>query len=130
MDEKVNKKQLKEFGILLGIGLPFFFGWLLPMIHGSNFKIWSLFIGAPFLLISFFKPNFLKSFYVKWIKFGNLLGFINSHVILGFVFFFVLFPISLLMKILGHDPLNKNLTNKKTYKVENKNHKTNLNKIF
>ena len=130
MNENINKKQLIEFGILLGIGFPFFIGWLIPFFHGNDFKIWSLFIGLPFVLISFIKPSLLRIFYKKWIKLGNILGFLNSHVILGFIFFFVLLPISIFMKILGHDPLNKSFSAIKTYKVENKNYKTNLNKIF
>ena len=130
MEQNINKKQLTEFGLLLGLGFPFFIGWLIPFFHGNNFRIWSLFIGIPFLIISFIKPNLLRFFYKKWIKFGNILGFLNSNVILGFIFFFVLFPISIFMRMLGHDPLNKNFRAKKTYKVENKNHKINLHKIF
>jgi hypothetical protein len=130
MNENINKKQLIEFGILLGIGFPFFIGWLIPLFHGNNFKIWSLFIGLPFLMISFIKPGLLRIFYKNWIKLGNILGFLNSHVILGFIFFFVLLPISIFMKMLGHDPLNKRLSAIRTYKVKNKNYKINLNKIF
>ena len=65
-------------------------------------------------------------------KIGDILGFINSHVILGLVFFIVLLPISIFMKIFGYDPLkiNKNNNKFKTYRIYNKEHKINFRKIF
>ena len=63
-------------------------------------------------------------------KFGDILGWINSRIILGVIFLFVLIPISILMKIVGHDPLKKRRLLSKTYLENNKNHVIDLEKIF
>ena len=132
MNTKINQKVLREFGILLGIAFPFLIGWIIPNIYGHDFKVWTLFIGIPSLLVSIFKPKILYFPYRIWMKIGDILGFINSHVILGLVFFIVLLPISIFMKIFGYDPLkiNKNNNKFKTYRIYNKEHKINFRKIF
>ena len=64
-------------------------------------------------------------------RLGNLLGWINSHIILGFVFVLILLPIALIMRILGYDPLkrNKNIY-KKSYRELRKVNSIDLRKIF
>ena len=61
---------------------------------------------------------------------GLALGWINSRIILGLVYFLVLQPIAIIMKILGYDPLNTKKNNEESYKVDKKNHTINLEKIF
>ena len=63
-------------------------------------------------------------------SFGNLLGWFNSKLILGFIFTIVLQPIALFMKLFGYDPLNLKRNNKKTYFIDNRKTKIDLNKIF
>ena len=82
-----------------------------------------------FLVVGILKPNLLINPYKLWIKLGNL-KFINSHVILGIVFFIVLFPISLVMRLFGYDPLNKRSKRLKTFKIDNSKHKTDLKRIL
>tara|TARA_B100000963_G_scaffold360530_1_gene391751 strand:+ start:1153 stop:1545 length:393 start_codon:yes stop_codon:yes gene_type:complete len=130
MKQKIEEKILKEFGILIGIFFPIFIGWFLPFIYGHGFRKWTLIVGFIFLFIGLLKPTLLMNPYKLWIKLGDFLGFINSHVILGIVFFVVLFPISLFMRLFGYDPLNKRLDNKKTFKIDNSKHKTDLRRIF
>ena len=87
MKNKTSVKQLREFGLVIGIGLPIIFGWLIPLISGHLFRAWTLWIGFPFLIIGLIKPNLLLKPYKVWISIGNGLGYINSRIIFGIVFF-------------------------------------------
>ena len=129
--EIITKKTLREFGIIFGIGLPLIIGWLIPTLFGHSLRAWTLAIGIPTLIISVFYPKILKLPYKIWIKLGIILGWINSKIILGIVFFIILIPISLIMKVFKYDPLKKNLSKDKiSYREITKNNKIDLTKIF
>ncbi len=130
MVSKVSNKKLQEFGIILGIFFPIFIGFIIPLIGGHDFKLWTLFLGLASLILAILNPKSLLYPYKFWMKFGLILGFINSHVILGLVFIFVLIPISIVMKMIGYDPLNTKKKNLVSYKEFRKIEKIDLNRIF
>ena len=63
-------------------------------------------------------------------KIGFLLGWVNSRIILGIIFIFVLQPIAIFMKFFKYDPLQKQFLNKKSYKENTKENSIDLTKIF
>ena len=63
MKKDISNKQLKEFGILIGFGFPIFIGWLIPLISGHFFKIWTLYIFYH-LFFSIFK-TIITFFHIK-----------------------------------------------------------------
>lgn len=129
--EIITKKILREFGLIFGIGLPLIIGWLIPTLFGHSPRAWTLAIGIPTLIISVFYPKILKLPYKIWIKLGIILGWLNSKIILGIVFFIILIPISFIMKAFKYDPLKKNLSKDKiSYREITKNNKIDLTKIF
>ena len=105
MKVSITKKQLREFGFLIGFGFPILIGWIIPSIGGHAFRGWTLWIAIPFLIIGILKPRLLFYPYKGWMALGLALGWINSRIILGLVFLVVLQPIALIMKLVGHDPL-------------------------
>ena len=130
-DKLLNKKKLKEFGILIGFCFPLFIGWLIPFLTGHTFKFWTLLLGLVALIFSIINPYLLYYPYKFWMALGNILSWLNSRLILGIVFFIILQPIALIMKILGYDPLRKKQqNNKKSYREDNKAHKIDLTRIF
>jgi len=102
-----KRKQLRQFGLLLGVLIPLFFCVLLPALHSHSAPLWPVGIGVILILLGVVAPQRLSLVYRGWMALGNVLGFINSHLILGVVFVFVLQPIALIMRCLGHDPLRK-----------------------
>ena len=130
MLENITKKKLREFGLIVGIGFPLIIGFFIPYLIGHNLRLWTIFIGIPFLIFSIFKPYKLSFFYQKWISLGNLLGWLNSKIILGIIFFTIVIPISFLMKIFGYDPLKIKKLNVISYRVKKDNNKVDLTKIF
>ena len=72
-----------------------------------------MFAGTGLLLTEVLRPVF----YV-WMKLGHVLGWINTRIILGLVFFIMFAPIALLLRILGKDPLQRKLNDEvRTYRV-------------
>ena len=129
--EKITLKQLFEFGLIMGFGIPITIGFFLPFINGHGFQIWTLWLGISFLLIGIIKPKMLIFPYRLWMKIGKVLGWINSKFILGLVFIMVLLPISFFMKIFGYDPLKlKRNKNNKTYREINKSNRIDFRRIF
>ena len=116
MKETISKKQLREFGLLIGFGFPTIIGWLLPSLFGLEFRQWTLFVGILGLIPGLTAPRFLHYPYKVWIALGHFLGWVNSHIILGLVFILILQPISLIMHLKGYDPLKRRKKGEKTYK--------------
>ncbi len=126
----ISQRQLREFGFLIGIAFPIIIGWLMPAAGGHPFKVWSLWVGIPSLVIGVMRPRLLFYPYKGWMILGFALGWINSRIILGSIFLFILQPIALIMKLFGYDPLRKKRNNEITYKEIKKNEKVDLTRIF
>ena len=126
----ISKKQLREFGMLIGLGFPILIGWIIPAIGGHYFRAWTLWIGIPSLIIGVVKPWALFYPYKFWMAIGLALGWINSRIILGLVFLLVLQPIALVMRVFGYDPLRKKHTHKESYRENKQNDSISLNRIF
>ena len=130
MSINTSTKKLREFGFTISFLFPLFIGWFLPYLAGQNFRIWTLFFGLLSLIFAINRPNLLYYPYIFWMQIGKILGWLNSRLILGMIFFSVLLPISILMKVFGHDPLRKKKSNQKSYRELKINHKFNFKKIF
>tara|TARA_S200000501_G_C20554245_1_gene625850 strand:- start:91 stop:486 length:396 start_codon:yes stop_codon:yes gene_type:complete len=126
----ITKKKLKEFGLLFGFGLIILIGFIIPSFSGHTFRTWTLIIGLPSILISFANPNLLFYPYKIWMFLGNILGWLNSRLLLGLVYLIILIPLAMIMKLFGYDPLKKrNYINKGTYKIK-RNYIIDLERIF
>mgnify|MGYP001439075744 CR=1 FL=1 len=130
MNKLLSDKNLREFGLIFGFGFPLIFGFLIPFIFAHSYKEWSILIGLPFVFLALIKPRLLFYPYHAWIKIGNTLGWINSHIILGLIFILVLIPISIIMKIFKYQPLKRISNTLNSYKENKQGNKINLKKIF
>ena len=128
--KKPDKKQLRNFGFLIGIGLPLVIGYLIPLIGGHDFRKWTLLISVPSLILGIVRPILLERPYKLWIRLGYCLGWINSRLILGLIFLLVLQPIAFIMKLLGHDPLRTKNNSFDSFRESKNNHKVDLTRIF
>ena len=130
MKETISKKQLREFGFLIGLCFPLLIGWLLPALFGHGLRIWTFWIGVPLFILGLTSPLLLYYPYKGWMMLGQVLGWINSHIILGLVFILVLQPIAYIMRLTGYDPLRTKRKGEKTYRENRLEHKTDLTRIF
>ena len=124
------KKQLREFGFLIGFGFPIIIGWIIPAINGHLFRSWSLWVGIPTFILGIIKPRILSFPYKGWMTLGHVLGWINSRLILGLVYFIILQPIALIMKIFGYDPLRVKKSNQISYRENKEGNGVDLKRIF
>ena len=101
---KITKKNNIIFGILFFI-LLFIIG-LQPLKSGGVIRIWSIMLSLIFLIITIIRPNLFTNLNRLWIKFGMLLGKIISPIVMGLVFFFVVTPIGILVRIFKKDVMS------------------------
>ena len=130
MKVSISKKNLREFGFLIGFAFPTLLGFVIPAFGGHAFRVWTLWIGIPSIIIAIINPNLLFYPYKGWMKLGQILGWINSRIILGLVFIIVLQPIAIIMKIFNYDPLRTRKNNQKSYRETIKEKTIDLNRIF
>ncbi len=89
-----------------------------PLTIGENPKYWLIILSLIFLILALLKASILSPLNKLWFKFGLLLGNIISPIVMGIVFFIIITPISLIMKILGKDLLNLDKNKNNTYWIE------------
>lgn len=128
-NKKITNKNLKSFGIIWST--IFFIISFYPLINNSKINILSLSISILFILISIWNPRILKYFYILWIKLGNFIGYYISIIIMFLLYFFLFTPISLILKILRKDLLNKKIDLKtNSYWLERKDQPNSMRKQF
>jgi hypothetical protein len=102
-----STRQLREFGLVVGGLIIALFCWLLPALHRHPPAIWPLWIGAPLMILGLMAPRLLHQPYRGWMALGHALGWVNGRIVLGLVYWLVLQPIALVMRLAGHDPLRR-----------------------
>ena len=89
------------------LGLLFFFVFIIvsfwPLLNGGNVRIWSIVIAIIFLTLALVKPQILNPLTKLWIKFGELIGKFISPIVIGLIYFVILTPIGLLMRLFNKD---------------------------
>jgi hypothetical protein len=103
-------------------GLVFFVVFLIislyPIFKGGDLRVWSLIISLIFLILGLLNSSLLSPLNKLWFKFGRLLGNIVSPIVMGLVFFIVVTPTSLLMKVFGKDILNLKKNKNSSYWIK------------
>ena len=111
-------------------GIVFFIVFLLialyPLTYSQDIRIWSVIISIIFLVLGLFNSKILTPLNKLWFKFGIFLGKIISPIIMGIIFFLVVTPIGLLMRLLGKDLINLKYNNNKSYWIEKKGPKSKM----
>ena len=103
-------------------GIVFFIVFLLialyPLINKGEIRLWSLIISFIFFILGILNSKILTPLNKLWFKFGIFLGKIVSPIIMGIIFFFVVTPTGVLMRIFGKDILNLKYNNNKSYWIQ------------
>jgi hypothetical protein len=118
----------RSFGIVFSIA--FLLISLYPLINGENLRLWSLIISIVFFVLGIINSNLLKPLNKLWFKFGLILGKIISPFIMGMIFFVVVTPIAILMRLLRKDLLNLKFNKKNTYWIQKSGPKSKMKNQF
>ena len=116
--EKSNIKMSsnKSFGIVFSIF--FLIIGLFPLLDNLNIRIWSIIISIIFIILGMLNSKLLSPLNKAWFRIGLILGGIVSPIIMGLVFFLVVTPTSLLLRLFKKDVLSLKSNNKNTYWIE------------
>ena len=116
MDQSIKQPSNRNFGIVFFI--VFIFIAFYPLINGGSIRLSFLFIAIIFLILGILNSRFLTPLNKLWFKFGIFLGKIISPIIMGIIFFLVVTPIGLIMRLIGKDVLNLKYSHYKSYWIE------------
>jgi hypothetical protein len=109
---KNNKLEIstnRSFGITFSVVFLIIGFW--PLLNNESIRIWSIVISLVFLFLGLLNSKLLLPFNKIWFKFGILLGSIVSPIAMSIVFFIVVTPIGIIMRLLKKDILNRKFDN-------------------
>lgn len=104
-----SKSELRKFAFIMAGMVSLFFGVLVPWLWGLGFIVWPWPVCAVFALWGTVWPKGLQPVHWVWMRFGMLIGWVNSRIILGIVFYLIITPAGLVMRWLGNDPMHREL---------------------
>ena len=106
----------RSFGVVFFI--VFLIIGLYPLINSNDIRIWSVLISSIFLVLGLVNSQLLTPLNKIWFKFGIFLGKIISPIVMGIIFFFVVTPTGILMRLFQKDLLNLKFNKNKSYWIE------------
>jgi hypothetical protein len=106
-----NKTEMRKFGLTMALVIAILFGLLLPWLFDYGYPLWPWIVAGVFLLAATVAPALLVPVHAAWMKIGHGLGWINSRIILGLMFFTVFLFFSMIMKLLGKDLMSRKFDN-------------------
>jgi hypothetical protein len=120
-NKKLTIKELREFGLLTGGIIAGLFGLILPLIRGHSLPLIPWIIAVVLAGLAIILPKSLDPIYRVWMKIGLALGWVNSRIILSIVFFIILTPMALIMKLLKRDTMIRKFDFQvETYRISSK----------
>ena len=123
-----------KIGTNKSFGIVFFFVFaivaLYPLLNGENIRIWSLIISITFLLLGLINSKILTPLNKIWFKFGLILGKIISPFVMAIIFFFVVTPTGILMRLFKKDLLNLKYNAKDSYWIKKNEAKSKMKNQF
>ena len=116
MTYKIKKNSNKNFGIVFFVFFILIGFW--PLLSDQSYRLWAIIISFIFLILGLINSKFLTPLNILWFKFGLFLGKIVSPIVMGIIFFVVVTPIGVLMRMMNKDLLNLKFNNNKTYWIK------------
>ena len=112
MKSKITIQQLRAFGRVMGIA--FIIIGLLLFGRGKPECLLLWVIGVLFYATGIIRPEWLEAFYSVWMKLALVLSWVNTRILLGIIFYCVLAPISIAMRLFRFDPLDRAINKHKS----------------
>ena len=106
----------RSFGILFSIVFAAIAFW--PLLNLGDIRVWSVIVSSIFLLLGLINSKLLYPLNLIWVKFGELIGKVVAPLVMALIFFIILTPIGLFLRLIGKDLLNIKLNQNKTYWIK------------
>jgi saxitoxin biosynthesis operon SxtJ-like protein len=118
---ELDRQGLRSFGLTTAAIIAVLFGLFFPWLLELGFILWPWGLFALLASVALIAPGMLGPVYKIWMRFGLLMSNITTPLIMGIVFYLVIFPSALIMRILGRDPMMRTLdTRQASYRVATK----------
>ncbi len=117
MEATVSRHELRNFGLIVG-GVFALIG-LWPMVrHGESLRVWALGLAAGLISLGLIAPMLLAPVFKWWMKLGHAMGWVNTRIILGALYFAIITPMGVVMRLFGWDPMGRKWDREsQTYRV-------------
>lgn len=104
---ELETKELRSFGLTLAAAMVILFGGVLPWLFSYAFPYWPWLLAGGLTLWALFSARTLAPLYKVWMKVGDKIGWVNTRIILGLVFYTTVMPMGFVMRLLGKDPMRR-----------------------
>jgi len=104
-----DRQELRKFGLVFASGIALIFGLFLPWLFEHPWPTWPWIAAGGLAATGLLLPPLLRPVFWLWMKFGHVLGWINTRIILGITFLLLFVPVALLFHLLGKDPMKRRL---------------------
>lgn len=104
-----DKSELRKFGLTTGAIFALIFGLALPWLFNRDYPVWPWYLAATLWSLAVVLPLALRPVFKVWMTLGHWLGWINTRIILGVMFYTVFFFAGLVMKLIGKDPMARKI---------------------
>jgi len=111
---KYTEKELRDFGLIMAGMLILMFGFVLPWIFSYSMPYWPFIAAIAFAVTALVRPVLLGPVNSVWLKISDVLGWINTRLVMGVMFFLLIAPIGLIMRLFGKDTLGNKLSEEQT----------------
>ena len=128
MQQNIKLPSNRNFGIVFAIVFLIISLW--PLFSQNEVRSWSLIVSIIFLTLGLTNSKLLSPLNKIWFKFGIFLGNFIAPIVMGIIYFFVVTPTGLIMKMLGKDLLNLKKSNKDSYWIKKNNSNSSLKNQF
>ena len=127
-EKKIKIGSNRSFGIVFSI--VFLIIALYPLLNSDGIRIWSIILSSTFFIFGLLNSNILSPLNRIWFKFGIILGRIVSPIVMGLVFFLVVTPTSLILRLFKKDNLNLKKNDNRTYWIDKSDKKSKMKNQF
>ena len=104
---KLDKKGLRDFGLIFGLMIALVFGIVGPLLWRHALPLWPWIAAVIFWVWALLAPQTLNPVYQVWMRIGLVLGWINTRLILGIIFYLILTPMGIIRRSMGRDPMGR-----------------------
>ena len=114
---ELDRKGLRDFGLVTGAIVAALFGLFFPWLLERSLPLWPWALFAVLGIWGLLAPMSLRPVYRVWMRFGLLMSRVTTPLIMGIVFFLMITPMALVLKLLGKDAMARKLDNSISYRV-------------
>lgn len=117
MEGMIEKKELRNFGLIVG-GIFCLIGIWPAIRHGEGLRLWAVVPGALLIPLGLIAPTVLAPLFKIWMKVGHVMGWVNTRIILGILYFGLITPMGVVMRLFGWDSMRRAFSpNAESYRV-------------